>query len=195
MPTESIAATPSTAPTETFVFVRADDPLAEPLLSELEHEYDSRYGSFFGERASTELRRYPVEAFAPEQGGAFVLLLRDGVAIAGGAYKRFDARTAELKRIWASAAHRRQGLARRVVAELEAEAARRGYDRVYLTTGPRQPEAKALYFGTGYTPLFDLTLSPEEIVIHGFAKSLDDRPLDVDEIRAAHERARPVVQR
>ncbi|NQX28804.1 GNAT family N-acetyltransferase [Microbacteriaceae bacterium VKM Ac-2854] len=185
----------STAHDDRFVYVRADDPRAEPLLTELEYEYDSRYGSFFGERASTELRRYPIVAFAPEQGGAFVLLLREGVAIAGGAYKRFDERTAELKRIWASSAHRRQGLARRVVAELEAEAARRGYDRVYLTTGPRQPEAKALYFDTGYTPLFDLALSPDEIVIHGFAKSLDDRPLDVDEIRAAHESTRAVVQR
>jgi polar amino acid transport system permease protein len=172
--------------TERFVYVSADDAIAEPLLRELEQEYDSRYGEFFGEKASAEIRRYPAAAFSPEQGGAFVLLLRDGVPIAGGAYKRFDDRTAELKRIWTSSAHRRQGLARRVVKELEEEAVRRGYTRAYLTTGPRQPEAKHLYFQTGYTPLFDTTLEPEEVVVHGFAKSLDGVPLDVVGITTAH---------
>lgn len=178
-----------------FAFVRADDPSAEPLLAELEIEYDARYGTFFGERASTELRRYPIEAFTPEQGGAFVLLLRDGVAIAGGAYKRFDERTAEFKRIWASSAHRRQGLASRVLVELEAEALRRGYEQLYLTTGPRQPEAKSLYLRTGWTPLFDTSLSPEEVVIHGFAKTLTAQPLDVDAVREAHLRSLPAAFR
>jgi polar amino acid transport system permease protein len=173
--------------TDRFVYVAADDVLAEPLLRELEQEYDARYGEFFGEKASAEIRRYPVEAFSPEQGGAFVLLLRGGVPIAGGAYKRFDERTAELKRIWTSSAHRRQGLARRVVRELEDEAVRRGYTRAYLTTGPRQPEAKHLYFQTGYTPLFDTTLDPQEVIVHGFAKSLDDEPLDVAGITTAHD--------
>ena len=173
---------------DTFVYVGANDPLAEPLLIELAEEYDTRYGTFFGESASVELRRYPAEAFAAPS-GAFVVLLRHGVPIAGGAFKRFDERTSELKRIWTSAAHRRQGLARLVVAELEHESRRRGYDRVFLTTGPRQPEAKDLYLRTGYTPLFDPSRSPEEIIIHAFAKSLDDSPLDVPGITAAHEAA------
>jgi polar amino acid transport system permease protein len=175
--------------TDRFVYVSPDDAIAEPLLRELEQEYDSRYGEFFGEKASAEIRRYPAVAFSAEQGGAFVLLLRDGVPIAGGAYKKFDEGTAELKRIWTSSAHRRQGLARRVVAELEQEAVRRGYTRAYLTTGPRQPEAKHLYFQTGYTPLFDTTLDPEEVVVHGFAKSLDGVPLDVAGITTAHDRS------
>jgi polar amino acid transport system permease protein len=184
--------------TDRFVYVSADDALAEPLLRELEQEYDSRYGEFFGEQASAEIRRYPAAAFSAEEGGAFVLLLRDGVPIAGGAYKRFDERTAELKRIWTSSTHRRQGLARRVVRELEEEAVRRGYTRAYLTTGPRQPEAKHLYFQTGYTPLFDTALDPEEVVVHGFAKSLDGEPLDVAGITTAHHRSlsdRPVSDR
>jgi len=171
--------------TDTFVYVTADDPLAEPLLTELAAEYDSRYGTFFGESASVEISRYPVEAFAAPH-GAFVLLLRAGVPIAGGAFKRFDEHTSELKRIWTAATHRRQGLARLVVEELENESRRRGYDRVFLTTGPRQPEAKNLYLRTGYTPLFDPALSPEEIIIHAFAKSLDAAPLDVAQITAAH---------
>jgi GNAT superfamily N-acetyltransferase len=155
-----------------FRYVRATDDLARPLLAELEYEYDTRYGDFFGERASSELSRYPAELFAPEQGGAFVLLLRQGRAIAGGAFKRYDETTAELKRIWTSSSHRRQGLARRIVGELESEAVRQGYTRVYLTTGPRQPEAKALYLAAGYRPLYDPDLPPEEVGIHPFEKTL-----------------------
>jgi len=157
--------------TDQFRYVGATDPLAEPLLEDLEREYDARYGSFFGEPASVELRRYPPEHFeAPA--GAFLLLLRDGESVAGGAFKRYDERTAELKRIWTHPLHRGKGLARRIVAELEAEALRRGYSRVYLTTGPRQPEARSLYLATGYTPLYDTELSAEEVGIHPFEKVL-----------------------
>jgi len=155
-----------------FRYVEATDELARPLLAELEYEYDTRYGDFFGERASTELSRYPAEHFSPSHGGAFVLLLRQGTPIAGGAFKRYDEHTAEQKRIWTSSAHRRQGLARRVVVELESEAIRQGYTRVYLTTGPRQPEAKGLYLALGYRPLYDTAATPEEVGIHPFEKTL-----------------------
>lgn len=80
--------------------------------------------------------------------------------------------TAELKRIWTHSAHRRRGLARQVLVELEERAARRGYQRVYLTTGPRQPEAAGLYLSAGYTPLFDVTRDPEEIGPLAFEKWL-----------------------
>ncbi|MDF2846368.1 MAG: family N-acetyltransferase [Oerskovia sp.] len=80
--------------------------------------------------------------------------------------------TAELKRIWTHSAHRRRGLARQVLGELEQRAAERGYPRVYLTTGPRQPEAAGLYLSAGYTPLFDVTRDPEEIGPLAFEKWL-----------------------
>ncbi|KZX20507.1 GNAT family N-acetyltransferase [Rathayibacter tanaceti] len=176
----------SDGPRDEFVRVRADDPRARPLLDELEREYDTRYGTALGEPASAELARYPVEAFAPPT-GAFVLLLRDGTTIAGGALKAFDATTAELKRIWTSSAHRRQGLALRVVTELEEEAGRLGYSTVYLTTGPLQPEAVRLYLTAGYTPLYDVTQPPEVVLLHGFAKTLTEQPLDVARIQVAHD--------
>ena len=80
--------------------------------------------------------------------------------------------TAELKRIWTHSAHRRRGLARQVLVELEDRAAERGYARIYLTTGPRQPEAAGLYLSAGYTPLFDVTRDPEEIGPLAFEKWL-----------------------
>ena len=69
--------------------------------------------------------------------------------VTGGAFRRFDDSTAELKRIWTDSRHRRQGHARALLVELEAEIAARGYRSVYLTTGDRQPEAEALYLSTG----------------------------------------------
>ncbi|MFF8311673.1 GNAT family N-acetyltransferase [Streptomyces lydicus] len=143
------------------------DPLARPLLDELTHEYSTRYA-----KPVDLSREYPAEEFAPP-GGAFLLLLEDGAPVAGGAYRRYDARTAELKRIWTHSAHRRRGLGRRVLAALEEDAAARGYTRVHLTTGPRQPEAKGLYLAAGYRPLFDLSVPPETIGPLPFVKHLE----------------------
>ncbi|TGD96175.1 GNAT family N-acetyltransferase [Methylobacterium nonmethylotrophicum] len=154
-----------------FVSTTPLDPRAQPLFDQLTWEYVTRYGTYFGGPPGAEMTRYPADLFAPPH-GHFLLLLRDGVAIAGGAFKRFDERTAELKRVWTDPSLRRQGLARRVVAELEAQAVRQGYARVYLTTGFRQPEAKGLYLSLGYTPLFDLTVDPETYGILPFEKAL-----------------------
>ncbi|MEG0186260.1 MAG: GNAT family N-acetyltransferase, partial [Stenotrophomonas sp.] len=56
--------------------------------------------------------------------------------------------------------------------ELEAQAARQGYCRVFLTTGFRQPEAVGLYLSHGYTALYDLHADPETIAHLPFEKRL-----------------------
>ncbi|MEE4590784.1 GNAT family N-acetyltransferase [Streptomyces sp. DSM 41524] len=160
-------AEPPPQPPLTVVRVTVDDPRVEPLLRELAHEYATRYGR----AADGELNRYPAEEFAAPH-GELLLLLEGGEPVAGGAYRRYDERTAELKRIWTHSGHRRRGLARRVVAELERSAAERGYRRIHLTTGPRQPEARGLYLATGYTPLFDVSADPETIGPLPFEKGL-----------------------
>src|SRR5690606_32054739 len=93
---------------EYFYYTTPDHPLAEPLVTQLTAEYDRRYGTYFGEPAENEMNRYPPALFAPPEGN-FLLLLRDGFPIAGGAFKRYDEDTAELKRIWTDENHRRQG--------------------------------------------------------------------------------------
>ncbi|MFE5207117.1 GNAT family N-acetyltransferase [Streptomyces sp. NPDC056600] len=171
MTTTSEDPSPSAAWEPTLLRVQVSDPRVRPLLDELRQEYSSRYGG----DAAEELGRYPDEAFTSAHGGLLLLLLHDGEAVAGGAYRRYDARTAELKRIWTHSAHRRRGLARRVVAELEREARQAGYHRIFLTTGPRQPEARGLYLTTGYTPLFDTEAAPEHIGLLSFEKHLPPR--------------------
>ncbi|MER5350809.1 GNAT family N-acetyltransferase [Kitasatospora sp. NPDC002551] len=148
--------------------VRIDDPLAEPLVRELTEEYVRRYGP----EAHQEMTRYPADSWAESHGGVLLLLLEDGEPVAGGAYKRYDARTAEVKRMWTHSAHRRRGLATRVLAELERAAVAAGYRRIFLTTGPLQPEARGLYLANGYTALFDVTADPLTIGPLPFEKHL-----------------------
>jgi GNAT superfamily N-acetyltransferase len=136
-----------------FVTVGQRNPLAEPLLAELAIEYASRYGGT-PERVGTWLRGYPADEFEAPEGGMLIGMLDDH-PVTGGAFRRFDDQTAELKRIWTDSGHRRRGLARALLDELEAEITVRGYRRIYLTTGDRQPEAEALYLATGYTKLTD----------------------------------------
>jgi GNAT superfamily N-acetyltransferase len=153
------------------------DPRVRPLLDELAVEYDSRYGDLFGRGAAAEeLNRYPASEF-DGPGGALLMVQESGESVAGGAFRQYDPDTAEFKRIWTHSAHRRRGLARLVLAELESLAARRGYRRVYLTTGPRQPEAKHLYLTTGYEAQFDLDQDPELIGSLAFTKNLPVPPL------------------
>lgn len=139
------------------------DPLAEPLLGGLAAEYATRYREFRPggvEQARHEIDTYPAEHFAPPS-GAFVLLLHEGEAVGGGAFQRYDASTAELKRIWTHDAWRRRGVARQVLDALEARARGQGYRRLYLTTGYRQPEAVGLYLAAGYAPLYDPAIPVE----------------------------------
>lgn len=154
------------------------DPRVRPLLDELAVEYDTRYGDLFGRGAATEeLARYPAAEFEGPD-GALLIVQEDGESIAGGAFRRYNSTTAELKRIWTHSAHRRRGLARLVLAELEALAAARGYTGLYLTTGPRQPEAKHLYLNTGYQAQFDLDADAETIGPLAFTKELPTVPRD-----------------
>jgi GNAT superfamily N-acetyltransferase len=153
-----------------FVAVEQDHPYASPLLDELTVEYRSRYGDSAGAEYQ-DLYAYPALEFAAP-GGALIVAISDGVPVAGGAFRRYDPATAELKRIWTAKEHRRLGYGKLVVAELERVAAQRGYARIYLTTGWRQPEAVALYLAMGYTPLYDLGLPDEEVGSHPFEKRL-----------------------
>jgi len=157
---------------DSFLYTSILDPLAKPLLDELLFEYQSRYGTFFSAAgAKEEMNKYPPEAFSPPYGN-FLLLLRNGQAIGGGAFMRYDDDTAEFKRVWTHSAYRRQGLAKKVLIELERQAVRQGYSRIYLTTGFRQPEAVGLYLSNGYSALFDRQADPETIRSLPFEKWL-----------------------
>ena len=126
-------------------------PDALLLVEEVQAEYVRRYGG----RDETPLD--PM-VFEPPSGSFFVGYL-DGRPVATGAWRRStvealgSTRTAEVKRMYVAPAARGLGLARRMLAHLETDAAARGAEVVVLETGLAQPEAIALYESSGYTPV------------------------------------------
>ncbi len=142
---------------ERFRDVPMDAPELQPIIEGLFGEYAARYGDYFAKDAEVELNEW----YLPPQ-GLFLVLGRDGEIIATGAYKPFDAQTAEIKRIWTQRTLRQQGLAGRMMQALEQRASLAGYRRIFLTTGFRQPEAVKLYLSLGYEAHFDLHRDPEE---------------------------------
>ncbi|QDY66114.1 GNAT family N-acetyltransferase [Glutamicibacter halophytocola] len=158
------------APELTARAVLIGDPRLAPLFAGLTAEYTQRYGDRNGSVAQ-ELDRFPAHEFSDPL-GRFVILEEAGRTVAGGALRRYDQHTAELKRIWTHEEHRRRGLARRVLIELERAATELGYTQIFLTTGPRQPEALKLYLNAGYQPQFDLAADLDGIGHLPFTKQL-----------------------
>lgn len=146
-------------PSDHFITTLPDDPLILPVLDGLFAEYQQRYGDYFGPQDPE-----PAHWYRPPE-GRFIVLIRHNRPIAMGAFKRFDPQTAELKRIWTDPGLRRQGLARRVLLQLEQHAGEQGYQQLFLTTGFRQPEARQLYLNHGWQPLFDLALDSEQFAV------------------------------
>ena len=107
-------------------------PAAAPLLAGLRQEYMQVYGP----EAVSELDRCSTFEFLPPS-GAFIVLEADGVTVAGGALRRLEPGVGEIKRMWTAPAHRGRGYDRRVLAALEAAAARRGYHTLQIETDPR----------------------------------------------------------
>lgn len=156
-----------------IVRVRLSDPEVVPLLADLHREYNARYGDGSGDTA------YDVAAEefdAPV--GAFVVIMHEGVTVAGGGIKTYAPGTAEVKRMWTNPEYRRQGHASTVLHALEEIAVELGYLRVRLETGYAQPEAIALYRGLGYTDIgnygifdsafgFELELAPAARTLAG----------------------------
>jgi GNAT superfamily N-acetyltransferase len=85
--------------------------------------------------------------------GAFLVVSCNGEPVGCGAVRLIDAETGELKRMYLAPAVRGKGLAKQLVAALEAEARALGAKRLVLETGIRQHAALALYRGAGFSPI------------------------------------------
>ena len=83
----------------------------------------------------------------------FFVMRQAGTPVAMGAYKRIDAQHAELKSMHVLAETRGQGLSRKMLAHLVAEARADGFTRLSLETGvqPTFVAARALYEKAGFT--------------------------------------------
>ncbi len=74
----------------------------------------------------------------------------DGTAVGCGALRALGGDGAEVKRMYVVPEARGRGRSRLLLAGLQDAARARGWTTLRLETGPRQPEAIALYEGAGY---------------------------------------------
>lgn len=136
-------------------------PDAQTLIAEVQGEYRRRYGS--GDDAPVQ----DAEFTAPH-GAFFVGYLSaaaggDPVPVVTGAWRAMPqlvgdpalaeesgVAPAEIKRMYVRPSGQRRGLARRMLAHVEADLAAAGFDLAVLGTGMAQPEAMALYESSGY---------------------------------------------
>lgn len=148
----------------TLVEAAFDGTVAALLIEEVQQEYVVRYGDRDGA---------PVDPaqFAPPD-GAFLVAMVEGQPAACAGLRRHDATSAEVKRMYVRAAHRRRGLARLMLGAAEERARTLGYARVLLETGDRQPEAVALYAAEGYRPLAGFGHYQDHAGSLAFAKDL-----------------------
>jgi GNAT superfamily N-acetyltransferase len=113
------------------------------------------YMDFVRERAGRDMRDAE-HIFATSDvfhgpGSAWLVVYDDGTPVACGGLRPLAPDTGEIKRMFVSAAARRRGHARRLLAELEGIARDAGQTRIRLLTTELLPEAIALYRTCGYT--------------------------------------------
>ncbi len=157
MPTLVIDAEPSTSSGALSVLYAADDELKR------------RYG---GDGDGPHLH---VDDLAAPHGLFLVARMLGDIAGGVGLRPIGDPakRLAEIKRLWVRPDLRRSGVARALMSEIESRAVALGYERLYLETGPKQPEAVALYARIGWDSVQDY---PSDVfchpMSHRFTKSL-----------------------
>jgi putative acetyltransferase len=94
---------------------------------------------------------------------AFVVARIDGQPVGCGAIRPLSEQSVEVKRMYTLSEHRRKGVAQAILLELERLAKEFNYETIKLQTGPKQPEAVALYKKLGYYPIPRFSGDWEEI--------------------------------
>ncbi|MFG2923604.1 GNAT family N-acetyltransferase [Streptomyces sp. NPDC048305] len=130
-----------------------DHPDAVKLNDLVQLEYAERYGD------GGDVTPLDATMFDPPRGLYLLAYDAQDRPVATGGWRSqeeneegYSDGDAEIKRMFVTAEARGNGLARRILAALEADALAAGRTRMVLETGDQQPEAIALYTSSGYTP-------------------------------------------
>jgi DNA-binding MarR family transcriptional regulator/GNAT superfamily N-acetyltransferase len=155
--------------TAALVDIRAVDPThpdarrsVESYFAELDRRSDSGFDPTAGISAEPHELRPPA--------GLLLVAYLKAEPVGCGAVKHHDGAPSEIKRMWVADHARGLGIARRLLAELEAEAARSGARSARLETNRALTEAIAMYRSSGYVevPAFN----DEPFAHHWFEKRL-----------------------
>jgi DNA-binding MarR family transcriptional regulator/GNAT superfamily N-acetyltransferase len=144
-------------------------PHARHCLREYFAELDRRFEAGFDPSASISADD---DELRPPAGLLLIATLRSQ-PIGCGALKFHDTNPTELKRMWVAQSARGLGIGQRILAELEAEAARNGSRVVRLETNRSLTEAIALYRSSGYVEVD--AFNDEPYAHHWFEKRLSNK--------------------
>ena len=123
------------------------DPIGDTLRTAQQDEISARYGVPDSEPGpkptAADITVFLVAFDEAEHGGR--------LAVGCGGLRELDGSHGEIKRMYVIPERRGTGLSVAILSALEDEARGRGWDRVVLETGDRQPDAMRLYEREGYT--------------------------------------------
>jgi DNA-binding MarR family transcriptional regulator/GNAT superfamily N-acetyltransferase len=134
-------------------------------FAELDRRFDAGFDPAKSIPADEESLRIPA--------GLILVASLRGEPIGCGALKFHRNEPAELKRMWMAASVRGLGIGRRMLSELEAQAAKHGAKAVRLETNKTLVEAISLYRSAGYREVKPFNSEP--YAHHWFEKSLATR--------------------
>ena len=122
-------------------------PVVQQLISALNAELEARYP----EEGANFFRLEPEEV--AEGRGAFLVAYLADKPVGCGAVRMIEPGLAEIKRMYVDPTVRGRRVGRQIVVALEAHARQLGAKRIVLETGPRQPDAIAMYEHAGFSEI------------------------------------------
>lgn len=130
--------------------IEAVDPasaIARNCLAAYVAELQERFPEGFDEAELVQPQEFQGRA------GVFLVASAEGSPVGCGALRTFEPEVGEIRHVWVSADARRLGVGRRLLTELEHQAAARGFAHVRLGTHHVLAEANQLYRNTGYVEI------------------------------------------
>ena len=124
-----------------LIRTNSDNPDFNGLVRLLDQDLQMRDGAehaFYAQFNKVSAIRYAVMAYRGDE------------PVGCGAFKEFTGELVEIKRMFVQPAHREQGIAQAILAELEQWAQELHYTGCVLETGKNQPEAIRLYQKISY---------------------------------------------
>ena len=124
-----------------FIRTDSDNKFFQALVRELDADLKIRDGedhSFYSQFNKIDKIKYAIIAFDDE------------MPVGCGAIKELSNEAMEVKRMYVPLVRRGQGIAGKILKELENWAYELSYTKCLLETGKKQPEAIALYKKNGY---------------------------------------------
>ena len=125
----------------TIVRTESSDPDFPLLVAALNFELRDRYG---------EVQVLYDKFNQVSELGTVVIAYVNDIPSGCGCFKKFDYKTAEIKRMFVKPEQRGMGLASSILGELEVWAKEEGFTEVVLETGNKQQEAISMYKKRGY---------------------------------------------